>query len=103
MKAVGSKVKSNVLSEIPKDSRSGWLSPGGKFYVCSYGCHGELADSLGKDTIVMENLGWIKLSQGYLLEPKKPLTQKQIDIIFDWCSANNKRMPWWYKEELCET
>jgi hypothetical protein len=77
-------------------SDSGWLSPDGKFYGCSYEGHIRLAQQLGYEEKELENLNWVKMSArrffrgNYDIEP----SQKQRDLIFDWCHENGVKMPW---------
>lgn len=85
----------------PKPKRSittatGWLSPGGKFYPCAYGCHHEVAFRLGYREPMLEKLGWVKLQNGNFFwdftthfEP----TQRQIDLVFDYCRENHLPLP----------
>jgi len=73
-------------------SDSGWLSPDGKYYSCEYQDHIHLADDLvqkfeisgkGAEEGRLEDLGWAKCTASRWVR-MKPLTQKQIDAIFDW-------------------
>lgn len=91
----------------PKPERSitsgtGWLSPDGKFYPCEYGGHDDLEFQLGCGRSRLEELGWVKLQNGNFLwdfsghfEP----TQRQIDLVFDYCRKNNTPMPYAFEEK----
>lgn len=71
----------------------GWLAPDGKFYPCkSYG-----HNSMGEDLHLLyydhipglspvpdiENKGWLKVYADFVCWPEIPLTQPQIDTLFD--------------------
>lgn len=83
---------------------TGWLSPDGKFYACSEGDYIKVADALGLHENQMERLGWIKLFRGNIFQgvgqPGIPdPTQKQYDLVYEYCQANNKQMPSWFNKE----
>lgn len=44
----------------------------------------------------LEDANWAKVSDNQWFSGslgKKPMTQKQIDFIFDWCQINNRKYP----------
>lgn len=94
-------------SKITSDT--GWLTPDGKFYQCRYNEHIRTAESLGFKESQVEKMGWIKMGlmlgcdthmEHLILEPVKPATQSQIDMIFDWCQECGKEMPYWATESV---
>lgn len=89
------------ITEKPKPcnppQRTGWLSPKGEMFACNYNEHLWLADLLGYTGIQIEKEGWVKLHYTLLKpnkllvdkgNPKKQLTQKQIDALWDWATHN---------------
>lgn len=82
------------------DNIHGWLSPEGKFYSCEYSGHIRLADELGFEEWRLEELQWIKITAGDCFAPEngKP-SQKQRDMIFDWFTKRDKKLPWWFNDE----
>lgn len=90
--------------EITSDC--GWLSPDGKFYRCAYMEHISLAIRLGRDEVRLEKLGWIKVQEnkfwGDLLcdgGERAKVTQKQRDLVFDYCTKNGLQLPSWMAPE----
>ena len=79
------------------DWTCGWLTPDGEFYGCEFGGHQTLCEKLGEDSYRIELRGWIKYQRrewiGYF--GKDPITQKQIDAIWDWSQATGKKYPAW--------
>jgi hypothetical protein len=75
----------------------GWLTPEGDFYGCEYSGHQALCEKLGLDSYQIERRGWIKYQRrewiGYF--GKDPITQKQIDALWDWSRATKKKYPYW--------
>lgn len=75
----------------------GWLTPDGLFYGCEYGGHQNLCGDLEVDSFQIERKGWLKLQRkewiGYF--GKDPITQKQIDALYDWSEATGKKIPLW--------
>jgi hypothetical protein len=82
---------------------NGWLSPSGEFYQCNYGEHISLAYRLGHDEIKLEKFNWIKVqnrrfwNNGYLNKENQDetVTQKQRDLIFDYCIKHKIDLPLW--------
>jgi len=92
--------KPQYIRFIPTTWLDGWLDPEGRFYRCGWMEHISLAHRLGLDQRQMELTGWIKLSGGeFFMDLPDRLTQTQRDLIWDWCRANNKKMPWWLEED----
>lgn len=84
-----------VQNKITREN--GWLSLDGKFYPCEYGEHIELAHRIGKDSITLERLGWVKLQKGQAYNhdfDMKRISQKQRDVLFDYHRVRGN-MPWW--------
>jgi hypothetical protein len=84
----------------------GWLSPDGKFYRCAYMEHISLAIRLGMDEVRLEKLGWVKVQEnkfwGDLLcegGERAKVTQKQRDLVFDYCTKNGLQLPSWMAPE----
>jgi hypothetical protein len=79
------------------DWTCGWLTPEGLFYGCQYGGHQNLCGDLEVDSFQIERKGWLKLQRkewvGYF--GKDPITQKQIDALYDWSEATGKKIPLW--------
>ena len=87
--------------------QSGWLSPKGKFYPCGYMEHISMAGRLGKNELDLEERGWVKIQNGTAFRPgglrhDLPATQRQIDLLFDWCTARGEELPYWLKNQLKE-
>jgi len=84
----------------------GWLSPDGKFYRCIYMEHISLAQRLGLDEVRLEKLGWIKVQDnrffGDLLsdDENAKVTQKQRDLVFDYCRKTGTELPNWMQLKL---
>lgn len=101
-------------------SNSGWISPEGAYYACSFEEHCDLADhliktlNLGEIPIdgpfvgeeLLEKLGWAKISSDgtklgtafyrwgrQTMDFTDYYTQKQFDVIFDWCLRRKRKMP----------
>lgn len=87
------------------DHRSGWLSPEGQFYPCDWMEHLWLLSCLELTDVQAEKSGWIKISDRYawshyhLHGVGQPPTQRQIDLVFDWCVENGHELPHWMKPE----
>ena len=97
-------IKDDETFEPPKPEYKigylhGWLSPDGKFYKCEYFEHIHMADRLGYEQKQLEKLGWIKWSVGKPCYLEKRATQKQIDMVWDWCQSRKEEMPEWLLEE----
>lgn len=89
-------------------NRDGWVDPEGSFYACSYEDHWRFADEMCKkkkyrlmsrflfnldSEYTLEVNGWIKISLGRVhYHNEKPMTKKQIDLLFDYFVANGKEM-----------
>lgn len=88
------------IPEYEITSDCGWLSPDGKFYRCAYMEHISLALRLSFDEPRLEKMGWLKVQDGkiYLgiwVNPDIKPTQKQRDLVFDYCIKNGLPMPTW--------
>ena len=81
----------------------GWLSPDGDLWGSDeMGLHTRLEIVLSREyyskTCDLSKLGWIKLGNMYgsgfhpRLDGKEP-TQKQLDVIFDWCKIHSYKIP----------
>jgi hypothetical protein len=77
------------------ESIYGWLLPTGDFYPCEWQDHIWLAGKLGKSEHQAEYEGWIKFTKSgiYYLAVDMP-TQKQIDMIFEWCKKHDELKAW---------
>lgn len=92
----------------PRPERSittdtGWLAPDGKYYPCDYGQHDVWAYRLGfEEERQLEKLGWVKVQRGSfyrnLLGRGEP-TQRQVDMVFDYCQKTGEKLPYWIGEE----
>ncbi len=91
---------------------NGWISPDGVLYACKYWEHIDLAIFLVRklklnesesEERVLEKAGWIKLQMSNFdsralfyrwigFENDYEVTQKQFDIIFDWCQLHKQKM-----------
>lgn len=76
----------------------GWLSPDGKFYPCAWMEHIWLAGALGFEERNLEKLGWIKIEAGEAFAPEREVTQRQIDLVFDWYQTRGKELPFWWEK-----
>lgn len=67
-----------------------WLLPDGRLYSCSYHGHLQLTERICKSVWLpdLEN-DWVKLSDNEWQGPYL-ITQKQLDVIWDWCQINGK-------------
>lgn len=89
-------IKPEKFEIITQDT--GWLSPEGDFYPCAYQGHNNLASRLGFKEFMLEEKGWVKMQNAEFVWDYMDLggfrpTQKQIDMIFDFCTAKNIPMP----------
>lgn len=74
------------------DSRNGWISPKGIFYLCDAYGHRDLTDALnsfnvvhGSDDEIAMDKGWLKLSGGsFVSYRRKGLSKRQKDFMFDY-------------------
>ena len=86
----------------------GWIGTNGAFYACNTTEHRSLAAIICKQVLgfetwneegALEERGWVKVTKSsyYGKSPaffrKKPLTQAQINTIFDWYQAHGEEMP----------
>lgn len=95
------------LQENDLNTSAGWLSPQGKLFPCKYGDHsywskfifkatqGEKARSFDCEE-ALYRLGWQKL-QSYqwvsLYKNDWRVSQKQYDLIEEYCQLHDKKMP----------
>lgn len=96
--------KKPVKRKLPEYGReisgpNGWLLPDGKFYPCGFQGHIETAYRLGYEEREAEKLGWIKISSQVIQASEIDPSQKQIDLIFDYCQKLGKGMPYWMTKE----
>lgn len=76
------------------DWTSGWLSLDGDFYGCEYTAHTRLAHKLGFDDGAPDKQGWIKYQRReWVYVGRNPITQKQIDALYDWSVAMKRPIP----------
>jgi len=61
----------------PTVSISGWVSPTNSFISCLYTQHDILANKLGFTESELENMGWLKVSNGRV-HPTETTTNEQI-------------------------
>ncbi len=60
--------------------------------------HVALADALGFQEANLEKLGWIRIEAGEAFSPwKEELSQRQMDLIFDWYTQREKDLPSWWR------
>lgn len=89
-------------------AKDGWLTPEGYFYPCKPWQHNIILVILGKKVVTflscnaearVELLGWLKLQESRWLsvDYDRPITQSQLDFIFDWCQVHNKELPSYLK------
>jgi hypothetical protein len=89
------------FSTVTQDT--GWLSPEGRFYPCSYYGHDLVAHRLGKGRYELDRLGWVVLSgSNGIHKGDIEVTQAQRDRVFDWCTSQNKGLPYWMRPEFSE-
>lgn len=88
-------------NEIAHDT--GWLSPDGKFYRCSYGGHRELSGRLGVSFEDEEK--WVKLAmdnryggQQFWCDPKQ-LTAVQKKLVAEYVAKTKCKTPYWMEED----
>lgn len=81
-------------------SRCGWLTPKGEFYPCGWAMHSCFAhEHFNVDERELDKLGWIKITAGEVLSHTRRITQRQLDMLWDWSQENNTSLPWWVTEE----
>lgn len=76
-----------------------WIDRKGRIFPCEYREHVELAFDLNNDEITLEKKGWLKLTSMEFMWSKK-LSQKQIDIIFDYIKIYNKKVMKEFSEKI---
>lgn len=91
-----------------KNVRFGLLSPDGKLYKCEYWGHDDLIYDLGlkhsyhgiqqKGWVVLRHI-WIGDEDRMYWNTDSELTQKQLDVIWDYCQENGKDFPRELKDE----
>lgn len=69
-----------------------WIDRKGKIFPCEYQKHIDLAYELNSDERTLERKGWVKLSNLTFMWDDNRLSQKQIDVIFDYINIYNKKM-----------
>lgn len=80
---------------------TGLLSPNGVFYSCPYECHSDLARDLGyEDSSNAMSNGYIHVSFCIFYQNHRPpITQDQMNAIFDWTqAAAGRSLPDWYEK-----
>lgn len=89
-------------------SHFGWLSPEGKFFVCSYGEHILTAKRLGSTEPELEKKGWVKIAKsldgvthifGFLGEERAKPTEVQLKLVRDFCMINHVELPYWAEDD----
>jgi hypothetical protein len=97
------KIKPSALADVR--FWNGWLSPTGVFYNCGTWEHSTKARKLAGQEVkkykgyydgeqALEKLGWLKVSGGRWYSSNiRPMSQKQMDFVFDWCVAQKKMFP----------
>lgn len=86
-----------------------WISPDGVFY--NGDAHDNRAEEIlevvyGEDGVAwpgdtLEELGWVRATRSLMWEVRtdsgywneKVITQKQYDVLWDWCKHHNKTFP----------
>lgn len=80
---------------------TGLLSPTGVFYSCEFECHSDLARDLGyEDSSEAMRHGYVHVSlTTFYQNYRPPVTQDQMNAIFDWSQARPGRsLPDWYEQ-----
>lgn len=72
-----------------KGLEDAWLSPEGEIHPVGYMGHDAYTYELGMMYTTMTRIGWIRLS--VCGRDTGPMTQAQLDVIFDWHVANEAR------------
>lgn len=92
------------------NSQNGWVDREGRFFPCGYGGHIRLADLLGLDAVVMEDKGWVKITdyttcpipiparEFVMYEGKVSPTVAQKKVVVDWCTKYERAVPEWVTE-----
>jgi len=82
--------------------RNAWINRGGKIFPCEYRGHVDLAFDLNSDEITLERKGWLKLSASTFIWDfrGKVLSNKQIDVIFDYINIYNKKKLKEFQEKI---
>lgn len=87
-------------------SNFGWILPNGDFYPCLYWEHDWLVGTFDKTVTQAENEGWIRVGYSQVTgeqyitrgNPKREITQGQIDSVNVWCLEHDFDIPEWVKE-----
>jgi len=89
----------------PGESKSGYLSPDGKFYACGYMEHlqlqevligGGLTSGFTSSAKELVDVGWIKVSVGrFTCNDDKKVTKRQITFIYDFFDAHELEKTEW--------
>ena len=90
--------------------RSGWLSPDGDFYPCSYMAHISTANNIMEHRLneegtggepKLEKLGWCKLTATgtWLASLDKRPTSRQKNVVQIWCVENDTKMPTFFGDD----
>jgi hypothetical protein len=80
----------NKVKKSPLDTLNAWIKPDGKFIKLDYGEHSWILNKEDVDYDKAEKEGWIHLSGGYFDVYKKKPSQRQLNIIFDWCMRHDR-------------
>lgn len=96
-----------TIGNIKKsENNNGWISPSGDYYACNFYGHISLAKRLfdsdkvkytyndikqGDEEEWLENLKWLKLTDGRFFSMSNSLTQAQLDKIFDYVESRDKK------------
>lgn len=94
-------------AQAPGEVETGWILPDGRAYACGWNEHDWLAYRLGGgSTKDAEKLGWVLLGRSPVAQKlipshleDTPLTQRQLDALWDWCQMNEVAMPDWIADE----
>lgn len=94
-----------VARDLPQSfdkitSSTGWLTPDGKFYPCRYGEHAWLADALGfhQDDRSRVRCAHHMGEQWFFCDDDL-ITQKQKDLIAEFCITKKIKLPWWMQDK----
>ena len=76
--------------------QNAWIEPDGTVHPVKDWGHEEWAFDNDKDYYQLKVTGWIKLSEDDWISEE--VTQAQLDVIYDWHVANNKKFKAeWFK------
>lgn len=89
-------------------SDTGWLSPAGEFYPCSYAQHAQVAYALGLTDSQynhgVDPAGWVRLgvtdNRQYFFGEHSLFNDVQNALIRAYCAGNKIELPYWLTETI---